>query len=152
MVSRVRGGAVSDNGIQVLIDSDAFIAWFKPDDLMAPYAEKIFAKIFAEELRIAVTSLVVIETATTLSNRADHATALKFLATITKTDLPVIHITEALQQDAIALFAQQAKKGTSLVDCANAVALRHFNIPAIFSFDGFYKRLGFRVLGDETRQ
>jgi predicted nucleic acid-binding protein len=144
--------AVSDKGIQVLIDSDAFIAWFKPDDIMAPHAEKIFTQIFDEELRIATTSLVVAETVTTLSNRTDQATAKKFLITITETHLPVIHITEALQQEAIDLFVKTAKKGTSMVDCANVIVLRHFKIPNIFSFDGFYKRLGLSVMGAESKQ
>ena len=28
-----------------------------------------------------------------------------------------------------------------MVDCANAVVADHYNVPAIFSFDKFYRRL-----------
>ena len=60
--------------------------------------------------------------------------------TIEKIKLPIIHINELLHRETLAFFKKQEKKGTSVVDCSNVVIMRRFQIPTIFSFDGFYSR------------
>ena len=88
MVITARGEAVTDSAIDILIDSDAFIAWFMPDDLFAQVATRSFEEIFKRKLRIATTSLVVVETATTLSNRSGQDIAQQFLKMLADSGLP----------------------------------------------------------------
>jgi predicted nucleic acid-binding protein len=43
-----------------------------------------------------------------------------------------------LEQEALAIFEQQTKKGTSVTDFANVAVVRQFDIATIFSFDRVY--------------
>lgn len=131
---------------EVLIDSDAFVAWLRPSDLFHNRASEVFARIQKKEWRFATTSLVILETATVLSHRDGHNIAKRFLQLVEEYKLPVIHINEDLQETTIRLFQSQSTRGTSMVDCANAVVTERFGIHRVFSFDRFYRQLGLEVL------
>jgi predicted nucleic acid-binding protein len=91
--------------------------------------------------------MVVAETATVLSHRSGQALARKFLDVIERSKLPIVHITEELQKEALKIFKQQSLKGTSVTDCANVTILRRLKIPKIFSFDKVYpKKFGIEPL------
>jgi len=141
-----RGGGSVDS-FQVLIDSDAFVAWSLPEDFFHQQVQALFEKLSKEKTRLVSTSLVIAETATVLSNRGGQATARLFLERIEQIGLPVIHITEEIQQEAMEFFKRQDTRGTSMVDCSNVVVTHRFFIPEIFSFDGFYKRLNLKIVG-----
>lgn len=123
---------------QILIDRDAFIAWMSKGDILHDEAKKRFKDIRSKHLRPITTSLVINETATVLSNRVSQEIAREFLNLSHK--LTVIHITQKLQNEALELFRLEARKGTSVTDCANVIVMRTLEIDYIFSFDKFYKR------------
>ena len=126
--------------LELLVDSDAFVGRFYPDDVHHKKVKSIFAKIEKQKKRVVTTSLVITETATVLSHKSGQDASRKFLVTIEKTKLPIIHINELLHRETVAFFKKQEKKGTSVVDCANVVVMRRFQIPTIFSSDGFYSK------------
>lgn len=126
----------------VLVDTDAFVGRFYPKDAHHSRCKTMFTELKAGHKRLVTTSLVVLETATVLSNRTGQEAARRFLDGFIKAGkIDVIHISQELQQEAIDLFLQQTKKGTSVVDCSNVVVMRRYCIPTIFSFDRFYKSL-----------
>lgn len=131
-------GAVSK--LDVLIDSDAFVGYFYPNDSLHDKASYIFANLEQERKAVIATSMVIAETATVLSYRSGQALATKFLAVIEKSKLPIIHIDEKLQNKALELFKTQQTKGTSVIDCANVAVMHYLKIPTIFSFDKFYEK------------
>ena len=51
------------------------------------------------------------------------------------------YITAELQREALDLFKKQNLKGSSVIDCANAVVKR-FHIPQILEFAGVYAKKG----------
>jgi predicted nucleic acid-binding protein len=81
-----------------------------------------------------------------LSRRDGHAIAKQFLQLVDEYRLPVIHIDEELQRAMIELFKSRVTRGTSMVDCANAVVAKQFGVPRVFSFDRFYQQIGLEVL------
>lgn len=125
----------------VLVDTDAFIAWFVAFDLLHQPATDLFAKLIREEVLMVATNWVVMETATVLSYRVGQDQARRFLKHLENSRFPTIRITDELEQDTVSLFKHQNGRGVSMVDCANAVFAKHLAIPRIFSFDKFYKRL-----------
>lgn len=130
--------------LQVLVDNDAFVGRFYPDDSQHKKASRIFGKLQDQGANIATTSLVVAETATVLSHRSGLKLARKFLYIGKVSKLPVIHIDEVLQRNALSVFKHQKKKGTSFTECANVVVMNRFKIPKILSFDDCYsKNFGF---------
>jgi predicted nucleic acid-binding protein len=124
----------------VLVDTDAFVGRFYPQDAHHTRCQTMFAELRAGRKRLVTTSLVVLETATVLSYRTNQAAAGRFLEGFVRAGkIDVIHVSQELQEEAIDLFLQQTKKGTSVVDCSNVVVMRRYHIPTIFSFDRFYK-------------
>lgn len=125
---------------QILIDSDAFVGNFYPDDPHHARATNIFARLDKQNRSIVTTNLVVMEVATVLSHRSGQPLAVKFLDMLESSELPVIHLDEKLQQKALNTFRAQSSRGTSVTDCANVAVMQHFNIPEIFSFDRVYTK------------
>ena len=133
--------------LDVLIDSDAFIGNFYPDDAHHQEARRIFTKLEQQKSSIVTTSLVITEAATVLSYKSGQDAARKFLGTLEHIKLPIIHINEILHKETFSFFKKQKQKGTSVVDCANVVIMQRFQIPTIFSFDKFYlKQAGLRTV------
>lgn len=126
------------NKFEVLVDSDGWIAFYLPDDLLHADAVSIYERVQAQEKRFVTTCAVIGETATVLSHRSGQKLARQFLLAVEQSGIPVIFIDEKLYREALELFMQQETKGTSFVDCANVVVARAFEISAILSFDKFY--------------
>jgi predicted nucleic acid-binding protein len=122
----------------ILVDSDVFVGLLYEDDAHHERATELFAESQADEKVLVTTSYVVAETATVLSHRSGQDAARAFLRLV-KT-IPTLFITEDLHTESLEVFAQQAKRGTSVVDCSNIVVMRRFGIPHIFSFDKFYRK------------
>jgi predicted nucleic acid-binding protein len=139
-------GKVGVTSFEILVDSDAFVAWSLPDDFFHAGVQEIFARLSNKQSRLVSTNLVIAETATVLSNRAGQATARKFLQLIDDLKLPVIHVSEEVEAETIELFKEQDVRGTSMVDCSNAVVMKRFEIPEIFSFDKFYRHVGLKMI------
>lgn len=134
--------------IEILIDSDAFVGRFYPNDKHHDNAKGIFSELEEKGSSIATTSMVVAETATVLSHRSGQDLARTFISIIEKSTLPVIHIDDKFQQEAITIFKEQDRRGTSMTDCANIAVIRRFKIQAIFSFDKVYfKRFRLKTVG-----
>lgn len=125
---------------QTLVDSDAFVGRFYPDDAHHARALDVFARLERERRAIVTTNLVVAEVATVLSHRSGQPLAVRFLDLLERSQLPVIHLDEALQKQALNTFRAQTARGTSVTDCANVAVMQHFNIPEIFSFDRIYAK------------
>jgi predicted nucleic acid-binding protein len=124
----------------VLVDSDAFVGWYLPADAHFRLVTALFTQLDEENRSLVTTSWVVAETATVLSHRVGQENARQFLDMVINTPFPVIHITEELQAETIKVFLEQKTKNTSMVDCANVVVMRRFDIPSILSFDKFYHK------------
>lgn len=128
------------NGFQVLVDSDAFVGRMYAEDAHHDRARQVFDDLHQERKPLVTTNLVVNEVATVLSFRRGQDLAIAFFRLVEEAKLPVIHITEELQQEAVEIFKEQHGRGTSVTDCANVAVIRRFNIPTIFSFDKVYSR------------
>ncbi len=130
---------------EVLVDSDAFVAWFVAFDLLHRTASDVFEKLIHEQALMVATNWVLVETATVLSYRVGQDQARRFLKHFETSHFPIVRVTEDLEQETLSFFKRQNGRGVSMIDCANAVVAKHFGIPRIFSFDKFYRRLKIRT-------
>ena len=138
------------SNFQVLVDSDAFVGLMIEKDAHHKSSQKIFKRLRAQKAKLLTTSLVVVETATVLSHRVGQDLARAFLVEVVeKGGLPVTQIIDDLYEEALKIFKDQTKKGTSVTDCANVAILKRLNIPEIFSFDKVYsKSFGLQMISD----
>lgn len=123
---------------QVLVDSDAWVGWMAENDPHHQRAVNTFERLKESGSIIVTTSAVEGETATVLSYKYGAEASLKFLDKITTLKVPIIHIDQNLHNEALALFMNHSKRGTSYVDCTNLAVMATNDIPRIFSFDSFY--------------
>lgn len=129
------------NNFDVLVDSDAFVGWIVADDAHHEVASQIFDRMIKENKNIVTTSATIAETVTVLSYLVGQEPARQFLNGFLKEQrFPYIFIDEKLHQDALHIFSQQKRRGTSFNDCANVAVMQHFAIPYILSFDKVYQK------------
>jgi len=139
MGKMVRGKGVM-NEFEILIDSDAFVGLFVQHDAHHERTLKMFQQLAKDNVKVVATSYIIAETATVISKISGQVTARKFLDYAASGNLPIIHIDENIQQEALKIFAQQENKRTSVFDCSNVAVIQKFTIPQIFSFDTVYKK------------
>jgi predicted nucleic acid-binding protein len=123
---------------EVIVDSDAWVGLFSPDDAHHQKVSKIFEELRKSKTAIVTTSAVQGEAATVLSHKEGQGVASKFVTSLAAIRVPIIHIDESLHLRAIECFIDQSKRGTSYVDCTNIAVAKLYNIPKILSFDKFY--------------
>jgi predicted nucleic acid-binding protein len=124
----------------MLVDSDAFVGLMLARDAHHQRAVTIFAQLKADNIRVVTTSFVVAETATVLSHISGQTLACTFLdEVIQQAGFPVIFVSEALHEEALARFRALPPRGMSVTDCANVAVIHRFKIPTIFSFDKVYR-------------
>jgi predicted nucleic acid-binding protein len=122
----------------VLVDSDAFVGLLYDKDAHHKRATELFARSAEDNKALVTTSYVVAEAATVLSHRKGQDAARAFLKMVNR--IPTVFITEEIHTESLALFAQQKRRGTSVVDCSNAVVMERLGIPKILSFDKVYTK------------
>ena len=125
---------------EVLVDSDAFVGLFLPDDAHHATCLRLFERFAQKHTNLVTTNYTVAETATVLSHRSGQPLARAFLDYVASGDFPVIYVDTALESLAVSIFKEQGNKGTSLFDCANVAVVRNLAIPQICSFDKFYPK------------
>lgn len=129
-----------------LVDSDAFIGWLIAADAHHAQVKTALEHIQQQEGSLTTTSYVVAETATLLSRRYAQSYACHFITFVHNTEFPVIEVVGELRQQAENLFITQKTEKISLIDCANAIAVKRFALDSILGFDRFYRRFDIPVL------
>lgn len=123
---------------QLLLDSDVLIGFFYVQDPHHQAAGQLIQSLKREKTRFVITQYTISEVATVLSHKVNQKLAQKFLETAAH--LPTIYIPEEVFNQGLQLFAKQQKKGNSVVDCINVVALKKYRLTAICSFDKAYEK------------
>lgn len=122
----------------ILVDSDAFIGLFYPDDAHNKRSTQLFEKYKGKNVNFVTNSHVIAETATVLSHKRQFSLARDFLQSVKTLNFPVIFIDEEMLGESLNIFLDQEKRGVSVTDCINAYLMQRFNISQIFAFDKFY--------------
>jgi predicted nucleic acid-binding protein len=128
------------SSFEVLIDSDAFVGRFFPDDAHHQKASQQFEELRNRRIFAVTTSMVLDEVATVLSHLDGQDLAQLFLKTMKEAQFPTIHVDERLRQEGVEVFLSQSRRGTSITDCVNVAVMRRFAIPSILAFDKVYTR------------
>lgn len=132
---------------KVLVDSDVLVAIVKRDDVHHARVRKLLKVLVEDSCELWVTNQIVSETATVISNRIGMDAVRKFYSGLDDLVTEKLFIDLGIESITWVLFLKQAKKGTSFVDCSNVVVCREYKLDKIFSFDGFYKRMGLKMVG-----
>jgi predicted nucleic acid-binding protein len=129
---------------KILLDADFLIALWSQDDSNNKKALEIASKL--SDCFVCMTQFTVAEIVTVISKKWSQSEAVNYLKSIRERKYPEVEITQDLVDMTDELFMKQKKKGTSWIDCYNAVICKKECLNGIASFDKFYSRVGVKVV------
>ncbi len=130
----------------VIVDSDALIALLNKDDLLAEKAIKTLEGLYKLEAKLLYPATTLIETTTTLQRRLSDASLTKEIVKMIKeSQFPVIAVGQETIKMAESLFNPSGSKQNTLFDAVVAAIAKQQKADAVFSFDGWYEKVGLNL-------
>lgn len=129
----------------ILVDADALVALVKTNDLNHQKALNISKSLQRKGCTWYISPFTIGEVITVISHKIDQITAINALKELRKQNLNQLALKDRYSHLADDWFNKQNKKGTSYFDCYNMALLTRYKLDEIFSFDGVYKKNGFKM-------
>ncbi len=137
------------NTLLIVADSDALIALLHEGDLKHAEADETARHLDKLGAHLVFPATTIAEVVTTFQrkfNRSDLATAV--LDQLTSDGFQVQEIGKEILNQATALFDPYGSKHDTYFDCITAAVAKTLLADAIFSFDSWYRKLGFKLAED----
>lgn len=132
----------------IVVDSDGLIGMFDSEDAHFLTVQVILQKLSKSKHKLIYPATVIAETITLLKLRLKRREAADQIAELLlDSQLAIEPVDEFILKDAIILI-EQVEKGSNhntLFDGVVAAIAQKYNADAIFSFDKFYKKQGFKL-------
>lgn len=130
----------------IVVDSDALIALLYEQDNHAPEAQITMEALIEREAELIYPSSVLIEVITTLQGRLRIAhIASTLVSFIQNEELIIVSVDNTILLDTTNYFDIKGSKRNTLFDAVVASVAKNYNADAIFSFDTWYQKKGFRL-------
>ena len=126
--------------MKYLVDSNILVAVYKRDDSTHERATRLVKKFHINGNTFIVNNLVIQESTTVISHKMGMRNAKEFYQGLVNFIDETISVEALVEKKAWRIFFEQAKKGTSFIDCANLAAIEHYKLDGILSFDTFYPK------------
>ena len=145
----VKIGIKMNKPLIVIVDADAIIAQADPNDKHHLTATKI-SKFLANTKAQVIYPATAITESNAYIQRVLNSTASAYGTAVIFTD-PSVQVAEVNQEvikNALEFFRPTTSKKNPLFDCIIAAIAKEKQADAIFSFDKFYPRNGFKLASD----
>jgi len=136
----------------VIVDSDALIAQATPADVHHQKAMMTSMLLAEKKTQIFYPVTAIAET-TAYVQRVLNSTvvAYQMLEYMTSPSINILEVNQQTLTDAFEFFSPKTSKKNTLFDCIVAALAKKHNAEAIFSFDSFYKKQGFKLASDLSK-
>lgn len=135
----------------VIGDSDGLIAILHEEDKNFQIAKKTVAQLVQNDVQVIFPLTTIVETVTTLKRKLDKPQLAATVARqIIKGELAIETIDTELLGTALTMFDPIGTKQNTLFDAIVAACAKKYKTNVIFSFDGWYRKLGFKLATDFT--
>lgn len=130
-------------------DADSIIAQANPNDKNHKKAVSISEKLINQEAQLIYPTTAVVEAVTFIqralsSGATAYGTATEFLESN-----QLVEVTQDMYSNAVnKYYGPRLSKQDTLFDCIVAATAEKYEADAIFSFDKFYKRKGFKLASE----
>jgi predicted nucleic acid-binding protein len=135
----------------VIVDTDALFALFNKDDANAQKAENLIQILYEQKVRLLYPATMLVETIDTLQRKLKRHEEAAQVTTLISSSQFAIESIEPISGDilrvAATYFEKNQSKQITLADCVVAAVAKKYNA-IIFSFDNWYKKMGFRLVPD----
>ncbi|MBI2616720.1 type II toxin-antitoxin system VapC family toxin [Candidatus Gottesmanbacteria bacterium] len=133
----------------IIVDSDGFIGSLNTHDFHHKICHTILLKFSEKKAQFIYPATVIIETVTLLQGRLNQPElADQVIQTVKANQIFIEPIDVEILQKASILIDLKRSKHNTLFDAVVASIAKKYDADAIFSFDRFYKRVGFKLAED----
>lgn len=144
---------MDDAGGQTLVvDSDAIIALFNPEDSNYSKAQAFFEAFYEQKARLIYPATTLVETVDTIQRRLKkYEVSSKIAELISSAELAtesVEPIDGAYLKEAVRYFQAETDHRKTLADAVVVAVAKKLNADGIFSFDKWYQKLGYKLASD----
>lgn len=133
----------------IVADTDAIIAQTFLEDSHHHKAESLGKKLAEAGALIIFPATAVAEAATTFQRKySNPQLAAAVLETFSDPKMTVENIDQDIIKEAREFFDPNSSKHKTIFDCIVATLAKRHNADAIFSFEDWYNKLGFKLVSD----
>lgn len=133
----------------VIGDADALIALAIEKDSLYLRANAISRKLDEDNIQVIFPNTAISEAITTLLRKHSNPELAGYLAQQYKKNIfKVEYVDEEIMQLAVDLFNPKSSKKNTFFDAIVASVAKSLKADAIFSFDNWYKKVGFLLASD----
>lgn len=130
----------------IIVDADAIIAQTNPKDIHHQKAEAISQSLIGMNAQVIYPATAVAEAATHMQRVLNStASAYGTAQLMVEADAQVAEVTKQTLATALKYFSPATSKKNTLFDCIVAAVAQEHEADAIFSFDQFYVKKGFKL-------
>lgn len=138
-----------NNPPKIVVDADAIIAQVNPNDQHHQKAREISESLAKKNAQVIYPATAIAESNAYIqrvlnSSASAYGTALVFA----DSNVQVAEVNGETIRNALKYFSPTASKKNTLFDCIVAAVAENNKADAIFSFDGFYKKNGFKLASE----
>lgn len=131
----------------VFIDTSGLIALVNTDDQWHNKAEVVWAELTRTNVRMYLTSLVLIELADGLSRVHHRNLAVQMVDGLQSSPrVEIIHVDERLESLGWTMFRDRTDKNWGMTDCISFALMRDRGIQNVFTADHHFEQAGFTIL------
>lgn len=130
----------------VVIDSDAIIALFYDKDANTEKALKTLDCLNKNEVQLICTATTIVEVVTTFQRKLSNPVLVKKFTQLVKNgDLIIEPVNQNIILAALDIFNPDKSKHNTLFDAVVIIVAKKYRADAIFSFDKWYIKVGFKL-------
>ena len=134
---------------KVIVDADAIIAQAHPNDKHHKTAGTISEALIKMDAQVIYPSTAIVESNAFIqrplnSSASAYGTAVVF----TNPEVQVAEVNQQTLKTALKYFSPTTSKKNTLFDCIVAAVADEQKADAIFSFDNFYRKKGFKLASE----
>ncbi len=128
-------------------DADGLIAMISKKDANHEKAKKIIKSLIGREEKILFPATAITEAITSVQVRLHNPELAKALAEkVSTSGLHIIPVDAEILEIAVGLYNPAGSKKNTMFDATIAATAKKYGTQTIFSFDGWYRKVGFALL------
>jgi len=135
--------------MKVFVDSAAWIAMAKKNDINHEKASKYFKTLLAQNALLITSNYVINESANRILYDLDHSKAIKFIDLIEDARknnfLKITWADEKLEAQAIDIFKKYGEHKISTIDIISFCICKNLDVDVVFTFDRHFNIMGINI-------
>lgn len=133
----------------VVVDADAIVAQASPNDNLHAKAVKIAKRLEQLNAQVLYPATAIVEAITHIQRVLNSgATAYGTAIAFSDPNINVVGVNQEIIGQATQFFSPTTSKKNTLYDCIVAALAGEYKAEAVFSFDNFYKKNGFKLASE----